>query len=115
MNESNPRGVSRFQGVDQALMFERIAESPLDDAEVGFLSDRDSHGTLERSPSLLAGIEIFAGREVGTRACADDGPRPAQDAEAPRHDPPVRASDGRADSRASFILFGPGGAAASSA
>ncbi len=91
-------------------MLERIAESPLEDAEVGFLSDRDPSGEPEHSPSLDAGIRIFSGRDVDDADRLQPAPNPAVD---DREDSDA-GQDGAA-SRASFILFGPGGPTARSA
>ncbi|MDO9485672.1 MAG: hypothetical protein Q7K25_06395 [Actinomycetota bacterium] len=99
--------VSIFNAVDQAAMLDRLAESPLEDAEVGFLTDRDASGMPQVSQSLLAGIRIFAGLPHDD---ADDS-EPIQVQSAREHvTPTVVASPG---SRASFILFGPGGQHAS--
>lgn len=101
--------VSIFSKVDQTVMRNRLAESPLEDAEVGFLTDRDASGQREVCDSLLAGIRIFAG--VDERADTEQpAPEPSTvDAEAPF----ARVSP--ENSRESFILFGPGGKTAGSA
>ncbi len=110
MTEGAASVVSIFHRVDQAAMLERIAESPLEDAEVGFLNDRDPSGQPEHSPSLDAGIRIFSGRDVDDV----DRPQPAAHDDVDAEPGPDAHQDG-AVSRASFILFGPGGPAARSA
>ncbi len=104
MSEWTAPVVSIFNGVDQAAMLERLAESPLDDAEVGFLSDKDATGQSEVSKPLLAGIRIFAGLSLDS----DEGQdllaqSPTQEAEPPDA---FKVDEG---SRESFILFGPAG------
>lgn len=110
MSDQAASVVSIFSRVDQAAMLERLAESPLEDAEIGFLTDRDAAGKREVSPSLLAGIHVFAGLDPST----DDspGPSPEQAVQDPESPATLEADEG---SRASFILFGPSGQSASSA
>lgn len=109
MNERGIDVVSIFNGVDQAAMLDRLAESPLEDAEIGFLSDCDETGRREVSESLLVGIRIFAG--LGLNPDSDTEPLPEQ--AGAEVDQPHTADDGKR-SRASFILFGPAGQAVSS-
>ncbi|MDP2013714.1 MAG: hypothetical protein Q8L05_05760 [Actinomycetota bacterium] len=109
MSERPDVVVSMFSRVDQAVMRIRLEESPLEDAEVGFLSDRDATGQPEVSDSLLAGIRIFAG--VDDTHDKDQTALEAQGADA---DSPQEfvADEG---TRENFILFGPAGKTASSA
>lgn len=107
MSDGSAPAVSIFHAVDQAAMFERIAESPREDAEVGFLSDRDAEGNREFAPSLLDGIRIFS----GTSTSADESHSTVA---AQPVDPQPDAPKANAASPASFILFGPGGQGASS-
>ena len=102
MNELAPSVGSIFSSVDQAIMLERIADSPLEDAEVGFLSDRNASGERLISESLLAGIRIFSGHAPEQ----DEPESPAAD-RAPHESTDMAPS--AADSLAAFILFGPAG------
>lgn len=91
---------SIFSRVDQAGMIDRLEHSPLDDDEVGYLSDLDDAGHRQVAPSLMDGIRIFSGEPVqhSDEAAAVSA---VPSADAPGPDEAPAAQD--------FILFGPAG------
>lgn len=92
---------SIFSRVDQAGMLDRLAHSPLDDAAVGYLSDRDDAGGMQVAPALMDGIRIFAGEPAPVQLRAV--PAPAEDAD------DATVAGGPQASADDFILFGPAG------
>ncbi|MDO8732061.1 MAG: hypothetical protein Q7L55_05745 [Actinomycetota bacterium] len=100
---------SVFGKVDQTEMADRLTHSPIDDADIGLLSDRDEHGDLQVSQALIEGIRIFSG-ETGSPTGAA-GLEAEDQQESPVSAEELSDSVFRVEQehKRAFLLYGPAG------